>query len=318
MKHIKIIFIILPITMLSCFSGLEKSFLVKEIGYVGGNFTENYIAEEDTILDHVFPESDTSKLIEIEKLISGDSSYIMMNDSLIFRKIRYSINDETMCCEDDTTKYFVEEINKKKYLLLLKYSGVHLYELDEKSNIKIRKRTEINVPSWGVEYGSTIGENAFKDSISYIKDYFGTFIDKTKYSIYLNNRELELNTIRFPSKTERVVSKITKNMSQLEVEDFLKFMKIKYPSIALSEDNLTLNGEIEKENRKVFRFAYDGMDIVIFENNLKGEYSNNDWDNKKYTFVYTDVYKLAKNLLGRKGLDYEVVQFSKTLRTDIK
>jgi hypothetical protein len=302
--------------MLSCFSGLEKSLLVREIGYVGYNFIETYTAEEETTLDHIFSESDTSRFIEIEKLISGDSSYIIMNDSLIFRKIRYSINDETICCEDDTTKYYLEEINKKKYLFLLKYSDLHLYELDEKSNIKIRKRTEIIVPTWGLDYGSIIGENAFKDSISYIKDYFGTYTDRTKYSIYLNNRDLELNTIRFPSKIERVVSKITKNMSQFEVDDFIKFMKKKYPNIVLSEQNINLNDEIAKENRKVYRFEYDGMDIVIFENNLKDEYSYNDWDKKKYTFVYTDVYKLAKILLERKGLDFEIINFSKTLRTN--
>lgn len=316
MKHIKVIFIILPITMLSCFSGFEKSLLVKEIGYVGLNFIDTYVAEEDTILGQVFSESDTSKIIEIEKLISGDSSYIKMNDSLIFRKIRYSINDEQMCCEDDTAKYYIEEINKKKYLFLLKYSDIYLYELDEKSNVKIRKRSEISVPSWGVEYGSFLSENAFKDSISYFKDYFGTYIDKTKYSIYLENRDLELNTIRFPSKSERVVSKITKNMSQLEVDDFIKFMKKKYPDITLIEENNIFTKKTENDNRKVFHFEYDGMDIVIFENYLKDEYSYSDWDNKKYTFIYTDVYKLAKILLGRKGLDYEIINYSKTLRTD--
>jgi broad specificity polyphosphatase/5'/3'-nucleotidase SurE len=147
-----------------------------------------------------------------------------------------------------------------------------------------------------------MNEDQFKDSISIFKSstFYSTIESKNEYSIYLNNRELKLTTLKFQDTKERVISMIEKELSQNDLDNFIDYMNINYPEIKKNEIDNT-------DNTKDIFFIRDGLYIWISENKSdKEKYSN--WDERKYNFHYSDFYTLSEILLKKIGQKYKLIE----------
>jgi hypothetical protein len=300
-----IIHISILLNLISCSSEKGKGMKVKLIGVVDTNISLNSDLYDDNkdVYYKVFDGSDTTKFIEIEKLFSGDSSTLSINDSVIIRKVNYEVNEQMICCEMDTTRYFIEKFNDTKYMFLM-VGGIRIYilELENNNKLNINKRKDLKIPTWNLDFNSVLNENLFKDSISIFQTSspINTFRSKTEHSIYINNRDLRLTTLKFPENKERVITQIEKGLSQYDFDKFNQYMNKYQPEIKKIE-------EIKDDNSRYTYYIKDGIFIMITENTKTDKSSYSDWDTDKYDFQYSDFYTLSKNLIERIGKEYKLV-----------
>jgi hypothetical protein len=286
---------------ISCSSKNENQLKIKLVGIVDSRFiinTDIYNENKDKY-EYIFSGIDTSKYDNIENIITGDSSNITITDSLIIRNVKYEVNDELICCKIDSSKYFIENINNKKYLLLSRGEGFLICEIENGNKINTRERRNIQIPTWNTEFNTILKENEFKDSL-HTSEYTQY---KSEYSIFLQNRDIELTTLKFPDKNERVISQIHKELDENDVKIFVEYMKLKYPKIILKE-------YINNKNLKDLYYSNDGFLVWISEKgNSKSEIISNSY-NKKYNFYYVDFYTLSKSLLTRIGEKYKLIDYN--------
>ena len=295
--------------LFSCSQEKKKGMKVKLIGVVNSSLTINTDLnyENENNFEIVFKNSDTSKFIEIEKLLSGDSSTFIMNDSVIIRNLLYEVNGQNLCCKRDTSNYFIENINDINYLLLTWGPGYLVMQIENGYNIKTKSRENIKIPTWNLDYNSVLNENLFKDSISVYESSYSLMNDVSKniYSIYLANRELNLITLKFLDTNERVTTQIGKNISENELNEFIEYMKTYHPLISKEE--------IDLDNNKVIYFKKDGFYVYVTENKSTNNKTFSDWDLDKYNFRYSDFYTLSKTLINRIGKKYKLIDYNHSI-----
>jgi hypothetical protein len=294
-----LIILLVQIVFISCSNENKKDLNVKLIGIVNGDYTidtELYNEENKT----VFPWSDTSKVNSIQNIITHSVDTFEINDTSIIRSVKNYVNGEVVCCVIDTSKYYIEDINKRKQLFINVGNSILILSLENDEDLKKRVRKEINIPTWNIKLTEILDEKNFKDSLHTTKEYFTNKpISYEQFSIYLGNRDLKLNTLKFPKRNDRIISQISKDISEFEVENLIKYITTTYPEIKYRDEF--------HEDRREITMLYDGFYILITENRTSDGGKYDKYDLNKYILYYSDYYTLSKLLLNRIGEEYQIV-----------
>ena len=273
---------LLIITFL-CFISCNKSSnildtIVKPYGFIHGKQLD--------YLSNIYVNPKIFDTIEKNKLynfltINEDKPKIE-KDKIIY-PYKKEINKEKICCDYDTSNYYVEKFENETFLFMFnkEEDKTFFYKLDNDFNGNEKKRKVYDIPTWGIR----IGDYVEPDKIVTGKDW-------ERYKILNSNFPLKIETLTFDDSPKYLICQINKELLESDYYKLLDFVKTKYPELDFKEKKGLLPEIIDTE------VYIDGITITF----SKWYWS---WTNEtKYSFRIKDNFTTLKNIISNKGRKY--------------
>lgn len=327
------IYLLLLVILTSCSNSINKDLKIKYLGGIYNGFTGGPEILNDTNIDtpiyrFLIENDDTTQYIEINKLFNEGMKYTFKNEKnrkyifeisneTIRREIPKIINEEKVCCDILTQRYFIEKIDKKNYLFLIYESGIDYYEIDSNQVVSELKRDFIDLPTWNVNLGSSLPENKFKEKIEINELKFIEYKRTDYKQIFKENPSLKITTLKYPDLNDRVITRIKKSISKQELEEFLNLVKLKYGDVKIGDT--TYYDDIFKEDLRKIEFNIKGFYVKIDQIISEHLDSTEKLLGKNFEIEITDVYEVSKTLIKRREYKSEIIYSEKTkTKGDIK
>jgi len=291
MSYHKYSFLSILILLTVCISCNTKSKLSdtrwKYLGFYNSTFLSNRS-------ERTFFSNDTSSFRTLEEIFTiDDYNSPVFTDSSVIRSVFYDVSGRNVCCETDTLSYFVENINSRNYLFLTNNYGMEVLVSESFKPGLLKKRQEINIPIINLHIGSYIKENLILDSLAIHPATATQKGDTILYHLYKKDHNLGLQTLKAKKTGERILLSVTKEMNEMEVDQFLRYFQTTYPGFPV-------NDYFNEDCLRNISIYYMGLSISILEKKCSDT-------SKKFTFYYDDDYLSSFPLLKKKGKKWVLI-----------
>ena len=189
-----------------CFISCNKSgnildTKVKPYGFIHGRQLD-YISNI-YINPKIFDTIEKNKLLYF--LTIDENKPKIINDKIIY-PFKKEINNEKICCDYDTSNFYIEKVGNETFLFLFnkEEDKTLFYKLDDDFKGEEKKRKVYDIPTWGIRIGDFVEPNKIVTSN-----------DWEKYKSLNKSYPLKIGTLTLEGSPKYLVSSIDKELLHL-------------------------------------------------------------------------------------------------------
>jgi hypothetical protein len=280
-------FCFLPSLVISC----KQKTIEKESWAVVMNFMSPDTAHYAGIKNFPFP--DSLRFVSLERYFTIQDKPPVIGDSAIIFYDTYWENNKKLCCKADTLEIFIDTIKGKKHLFVINdYITVFQSNIFSDSMLRARKEAPLN-SLWNIRLNTPYPVDKFKDEYEKLGAKFVQVnarfdeVDKQKWS---GNDSILVETIQFKNSNDRIITSLSKDMTQPEADSMIGHIKNIFPGRAYRESIQTGS---DGKPLKSARIYFQGVAISIDQVSATA-----------YTFVVSDYYETIKLILNNAETGY--------------
>ena len=240
-----------------------------------------------------FPFPDSLRFATLQSIFSNQDKLPIINDSNIIFYDNYQLNGEKQCCLEDTLEVFIDTIRGNKYLFAIgDYIAVFQCNNNSDSNLRARKIPE-PIPLWNIQLNTPYPPGRFKNEYEKLGAKFVKLreeFDEVSKQKWNDNDSISVETIQFNDSPDRMITAMSKEMNETEVNFLIDYLRNKFP-------NLTYKEVIKKNSQgkpfKIIRIYFQGVSISFTQSNTT-----------EYTFAITDYYETIRLIINNAGTGY--------------
>ena len=240
-----------------------------------------------------FPFPDSLRFESLNNFFTNQNKSPIINDSNIIFYDDYQVNGEKVCCKQDTLEVYIDSMRGKKYLFAIgEYVAVFQSNNNSDTNLRTRKNP-VSIPLWDIKLNTPYPPAKFKNEYEKLGSKFvklrGEYdeVSKQKWS---ENDSISVETIQFNNSTERIITALSKDMNEAEVNSLIGHLRNKIPNLIYKEG---LQKDSDGKLLKVIRIYFQGVSISFTQFNAT-----------EYTFMITDYYETIKLIINNAETSY--------------
>lgn len=248
----------------------------------------NFFSPDTTYYPDVkkFPFPDSLRFASLDSIFTNQHKLPVINDSNIIFYDTYQVNGVKVCCKQDTLEAYTDTIRGKKYLFAIgDYITVFQSNNNADTNLRTRKNL-VSIPLWGIQLNTSYPPAKFKNEYEKLGMRFVKLreeFDEVSKQKWNDNDSISVETIQFKNSTDRMITAVSKNMNEIEVNSLIDYVRNNVPRLTYKE---AIQKDSEGNPMKVIRMLFQGVSIS-FTQVGKTEYS----------FMMTDYYETIKLII---------------------
>lgn len=240
-----------------------------------------------------FPFPDSLRFASLTSIFSNHGKLPIINDSKIIFYDNYRENGQDTCCIQDSLEVYIDSIRGKKYLFAIgDYITVFQSNNNADTNLRTRK-TPVAVPLWDIKLNTPYPPEKFKNEYEKLgarSVKLSERFDEVSKQKWNENDSVSVETIQFANSADRMITALSKDMNEAEVNSLIENLKNRYPDLIYKEAV-----QIDSEGRplKIIKLLFQGVSISFTQFNAT-----------EYTFMITDYYETVKLIINNAGTPY--------------
>ena len=240
-----------------------------------------------------FPFPDSLQFAPLDNFFANQGKLPIINDSAIIFHNTYWENGKKVCCKKDTLEVFMDSINGKKYLFAIgEYIAIFQSDSNVFTRIRPRKNT-VSVPLWGIKLNTPYPPGKFKNEyeklgarLVKINERF----DEVSRQKWNENDSIGVETIQFNNSNDIMITAMSKDMNEAEVNLLIADVKSKFPNLTYKE---AVQRDSDGKLLKVIRILFQGVSMSFTQISVT-----------EYSFMMTDYYETVKLIIDNAGTSY--------------
>ena len=247
-----------------------------------------------------FPFPDSLRFATLEGIFTNQNKAPEISDSTIIFYDNYWVYGKKMCCERDTLDIYIDSIKGKKYLFVI---GEYITVFQSNNTLDTNLRTRdslLSIPFWGIKLNHPYPAEKFTNDYEKLGARFVKIdprIDEVSRQKWNDNDSILVETIQFRNSTDRIVTTVSKDLDQNQVDSTINYLRNKFPGLTYRE---AIQNDRDGKPLKIIRINFKGISISINQVNAT-----------RYSFVATDYYETIKLIFNQAETGY-------TFRDDLK
>lgn len=150
-----------------------------------------------------------------------------------------------------------------------------------------------SIPLWDIKLNTPYPAAKFKDEYEKLGAKFVKIrqeLDEVYKQKWNDNDSISVETIQFKNSTDRIITSLSKDMNENEVNSIIVYLRNKFPNLKYKE---AIQPDSDGKPLKVIRIYFQGISISF--NQIKAA---------EYSFMITDYYETLKLILNNAETGY--------------
>ncbi|HET6766604.1 MAG TPA: hypothetical protein VFH08_04370 [Chitinophagaceae bacterium] len=240
-----------------------------------------------------FPFPDSLRFASLTSIFSNHGKLPIINDSKIIFYDNYRENGQDTCCIQDSLEVYIDSIRGKKYLFAIgDYITVFQSNNNSDTNLRTRK-TPVAVPLWDIKLNTPYPPEKFKNEYEKLgarSVKLSERFDEVSKQKWNENDSISVETIQFANSADRMITALSKDINETEVNSLIENLKNKYPDLIYKE---AIQIDSDGKPFKIIRLLLQGVSISFTQ-----------FSATEYTFMITDYYETIKLIINNAGISY--------------
>lgn len=240
-----------------------------------------------------FPFPDSLRFAPLMSIFSNHGRLPIINDSNIVFFDNYRENGQDTCCIQDTLEVFIDSINGKKYLFAIgDYITVFQSNNNSDTNLRTRKMP-VAVPLWDIKLNTPYPPGKFKNEYEKLgarSVKLNERFDEVSKQKWNDNDSISVETIQFANSEDRMITALSKDMNQAEVNSLIDQIKNSFPNLIYQE---AIQVDSDGTPLKIVKLLFQGVSISFTQ-----------FSATEYTFMITDYYETIKLIISNGETSY--------------
>jgi len=239
-----------------------------------------------------FPFPDSLRFAPLKSFFVNQGRLPIINDSAIIFDNTYWVNGKKSCCKKDTLEVYTDSINGKKYLFAIG-EYIALFQSDSSVFTRLRPRKTAALTLWGLKLNTPYPSEKFKNEYEKLGARLVKLderFDEVYKQKWRENDSIAVETIEFNDSEDRVITSVTKDMSEAEANFLIDDIKNKYPKLTYKE---AMQKDSDGKQLKVIRILFQGVSMSFTQTSTN-----------EYSFMMTDYYDTLKFIIANAETDY--------------
>ena len=240
-----------------------------------------------------FPFPDSLQFAPPDSFFVNRGKLPIINDSSIIFYNTYWENGNKVCCKKDTLEVFTDSINGKKYLFAIgEYIAIFQSDSNVFSRLRPRKNT-VSVPLWGIQLNTPYPPGKFKNEYEKLGARLVQLderFDEVSRQKWNENDSIGVETIQFNNSNDVIITALSKDMNEAEVNFLIADVKSKFPNLIYQE---AMQRDSDGKLMKVIRISFQGIAMSFTQ-----------FSSTEYSFMMTDHYETARLIINNAGRGY--------------
>lgn len=240
-----------------------------------------------------FPFPDSLKFAPPDRFFVNQGNQPVINDSAIIFYNTYWENGKKLCCKKDTLEVYTDSINGKKYFFAI---GEYIAIFQSDSTVFTRLRPRMNtvsVPLWGIKLNTPYPPEKFKNEYEKLGARLVKLderFDEVSRQKWNENDSIGVETIQFNNSNDIIITALTKDMDEADVNLLIADVKSKFPDLIYKEAK---QRDSDGKLSKVIRISFQGVSMSFTQ-----------FSPTEYSFMMTDYYETARLIIDNAGTGY--------------
>ena len=240
-----------------------------------------------------FPFPDSLRFAPLDSIFLNQNKLPIINDSNIIFYDDYLVNGQNVCCKQDTLEVYTDTIGGKKYLFAIgEYIAVFQSNNNSDTIIRTRKNP-VSVPLWDITLNTPYEPAKFKNEYEKLGARLVKLderFDEVSKQKWNDNDSISVETIQFANSTDRIITALSKDINETEVNSIIAHLKNQLPGLTYKE---AIQRNSDGELLKVIRILFQGVSVSFTQ-----------FSATEYTFMITDYYETIKLILKNAETSY--------------
>lgn len=240
-----------------------------------------------------FPFPDSLRFAPLISIFSNHGKLPIINDSNIVFYDNYRENGQDTCCIQDTLEVFIDSIRGKKYLFAIgEYITVFQSNNNSDTNLRTRK-TPVSVPLWDIKLNTPYPPANFRNEYEKLgarSVKLNERFDEVSKQKWNENDSISVETIQFANSADRMITALSKDMNEAEVNSLIDHLKHSYPNLTYQE---AIQIDSDGKPFKIIKLLFQGVSISFTQ-----------FSATEYTFMITDYYETIKLIINNAEISY--------------
>ena len=240
-----------------------------------------------------FPFPDSLRFALPDSFFVNQGKQPIINDSAIIFYNTYWENGKKLCCKKDTLEVYTDSINGKKYLFAIgEYIAIFQSDSNVFSRLRPRKNT-VSVPLWGIQLNTPYPPGKFKNEYEKLGARLVQLderFDEVSRQKWNENDSIGVETIQFNNSNDVIITALSKDMNEAEVNFLIADVKSKFPNLIYQE---AMQRDSDGKLMKVIRISFQGIAMSFTQ-----------FSSTEYSFMMTDHYETARLIINNAGRGY--------------
>jgi hypothetical protein len=240
-----------------------------------------------------FPFPDSLRFAPLNSIFTNQHKLPIINDSIIIFYDNYRVNGENICCKQDTLEVYIDTIKGKKYLFAIgEYITVFQSNNNSDTNLRTRKK-QASIPLWNIILNTPYPPGKFKNEYEKLETKFVKLrqeFDEVSKQKWNENDSISVETIQFNNSTDRIITALSKDMNETEVDSLIDHLKNMFPNLTYKE---VIRRNSDGKPFRVIRILFQGISISFTQ-----------FSATEYTFMITDYYETIRLIIKNAETGY--------------
>lgn len=240
-----------------------------------------------------FPFPDSLRFAPLTSIFTNHDRLPIINDSNIIFYDNYGENGHDTCCIQDTLEVYIDTIRGKKYLFAIgNYITVFQSNNNSDTNLRTRK-TPVSVPIWDIKLNAPYPPSKFKNEYEKLgarSVKLSERFDEVSKQKWNDNDSISVETIQFANSGDRMITALSKDMNEAEVNSLIDHLKNNYPNLTYHE---AIQVDSDGRPLKIIKLLFQGVSVSFTQ-----------FSATEYTFMITDYYETIKVIINNAGTPY--------------
>lgn len=240
-----------------------------------------------------FPFPDSLRFAPLISIFTNHGRLPIINDSHIIFYDNYRENGRDTCCIQDTLEVYIDSIGGKKYLFAIgEYITVFQSNNNSDTNLRTRK-TPVSVPLWDIKLNTPYPPSKFKNEYEKLgarSVKLSERFDEVNKQKWNENDSISVETIQFANSADRMITALSKDMNEAEVNSLIAQLKNSYPNLTYQE---VIQVDSGGKPLKIIKLLFQGVSISFTQ-----------FSATEYTFLITDYYETIKFIINNAETSY--------------
>ena len=240
-----------------------------------------------------FPFPDSLRFARLPSIFSNHGKLPIITDSSIIFFDNYRENGQDTCCIQDTLEVYIDSIRGKKYLFAIG-EYITVFQSNNNSDTNLRTRTTpVSVPLWDIKLNTPYPPGKFKNEYEKLgarSVKLSERFDEVSKQKWNENDSISVETIQFANSADRMITALSKDMNEEEVNSLIDNLKNNYPNLTYQE---AIQLDRDGKPLKIIKLLFQGVAASFTQ-----------FSATEYTFMITDYYETIKLIINNAETSY--------------
>ncbi len=239
-----------------------------------------------------FPFPDSLRFAPLISIFSNHGKLPIISDSNIIFYDNYREGGQDSCCIQDTLEVFVDSIKGKKYLFAIG-EYITVFQSNNNSDTNLRTRKPLSVQLWDIKLNTPYPPEKFKNEYEKLgarSVKLNERFDEVSKQKWNENDSISVETIQFANSADRMITALSKDMNEAEVDSLIDHLKNNFPDLTYQE---AIQVDSDGTPLKIIKLLFQGVSISFTQFSVT-----------QYAFMITDYYETIKLIINNAGTSY--------------